>query len=185
MTSMKKRRRLWWLAAALLGAVAITWRFVVPPAGTADVHLRFLHFTNSTDRLSSDELAMFREPQFLPPRLPPPTHAVVQLTNGSATQVGFIAMSVTGVSAESGGGKRVTSDSVFPGKLQGLKPLAPGESLTVELKVISSTGPWRVDARYRRFGQAQSAVRRVIPYLPVWLRNWVGRKFLAGEAAQT
>lgn len=178
-----KRKRTWWFGGALLSVGAIACWLVAPPAGTPDVHLRFLHFTNSTDGLSSDELAVSQNLQVLPPRLPPPTHAVVQLTNGSGTEVGFIAMSVAGFPAGSVGGKRVASDSFFPGKLQGIKPLAPGETLTVEMKVMSSTGPWLADVRFIRFGRLYRAVRRINPYLPVSFRNWVGRRFLAIDSA--
>ena len=112
----------------LLCALAAVWWFVSAQSPKPVVHLRFLHYTNSTDRLSSDELAVFETTQFRPHALPPPTHAVLQLTNSSAAVWMLLAVSVSGVYEDSKDGQRRVLDSAFAGVPRIPRQLAPGEA---------------------------------------------------------
>lgn len=180
---MKKRRRLWWLAALTFCSVATVVGFAIVSGDEPEVSFMFLHYTNSTARMSPSEQEFFRDRRFLPPAPPPETHVVIVLTNGTSSTLHLYSISLSERDSRFFNGYRESFDSVSsidPGIPSHLKP---GEATTIELKVFRCNGPWAVHAFYERMTRTRQIVLAVFRYLPHRIQSSLLNGFLASEHA--
>lgn len=180
---MKKRRRLWWFAALIFCAVATAVGLAGASGDEPDVSFMFLHYTNSTARMSPSEQEFFRDRRFLPPAPPPETHVVIVLTNGTSTTTELHFISLGERDSRSFNGYRESFDSVSPINPGIPRYLKPGEATTVELKVFRCRGPWAVHASYVRLNWKRKLLVPVIRHLPGRLQLYLINGFLASEVA--